>query len=114
MLRKDGRVKFYTVQYLSTVSNQWTELKLENFIGVSQKDAYNPLEEPYRSFTLSGKCWQTIGERGCYNKKVAIRLLKLLNAKYTKISFRVIHVEMWQETQQVYPHQHYPIPIPRR
>lgn len=110
MLRKDGKVKFYTVQYLSTTLNRWTELNFDNFFGVSKKDAYNPLEEPYLSFTAGGKCWQTIGERGCYNKKIAIRLLKLLNTKYTKIFFRVVQVNMSQKTQQVYPHQHYPIP----
>lgn len=110
MLSKDGKFKFYTVQYLSGVSNRWTELKFDNFFGVSNKDAYNPLEEPYISFTSSGRCYQTIGERGTYNKKIAIRLLKLLNAKYTKIFFRVVQVNISQKTQQVYPHQHYPTP----
>lgn len=98
MIRKDGTYTFYRIQHLQK-DGKWVYSNFDYFCNGLKFD------EPYRSFTAIGKCWQEIGEQGCYDLSTGLSFLKQISQNWTDHQFRLVKIQITQKTTvEVKPH----------
>ena len=114
MLRNDGRYTIFKVQHwikpgFMYKEGKWAESDLDQFLkGVNWWDdpvRRKELLEPYKSFSACGDCWQQTGEHGTYDSDTAVEMLKLLSKHNPDTKFRVIKVEIRQQTVGIFYYQ---------
>lgn len=93
MIRKDGTYIFYKVQHLQ--KDRWVYSNFDVFC----KDL-NFKDDPYRSFTAIGECWQEIGEYGCYDFSISLLFLKQISKAWPAFQFRLVKVQITQKTEE--------------
>ena len=94
MLRKDGTYSFYKIQHLQK-DGKWVYSNLDLFCnGLDFKVG----TKPYRDFTAVGKCWQEIGEKGCYDLSTSLSFLKQISQFWPNFQFRLVKVQIAQKT----------------
>jgi hypothetical protein len=91
MIDKNGTFTFYKIQHLQK-DGKWVYSNFDYFCNGLK------LNEPYRSFTAIGKCWQEIGEQGCYNLSTGLLFLEQISQAWSNYQFRLVKIRITQKT----------------
>jgi len=94
MIRKDGTYTFYKIQHLQ--KDGWVYSNFDVFCkNLDFRD------DPYRSFTAVGECWQETGEQACYDIFTSLLFLKQISELWPNFQFRLVKVQVMQKTKKV-------------
>jgi len=95
MLFNDGEFIIYKVQHLQK-DNKWVNI---NHDAIKLADPGKEFEEPCRSFTTCGKCWQRTGIHGCFDRKIAYAFLRQISRLNPDYEFSLTKITITQITE---------------
>jgi hypothetical protein len=98
MLRQDGSFEIYILEHQTKDGKEWHGSgDGEHFC--NNKGTFR--DEPRRSFNALGRCWQVTGVHGCFEKKMAMKMVMLVACENPDRKFRIKRVTIHQESDIV-------------
>lgn len=103
MLRNDGKYTIYTIQHQDK-KGEWHSSNIDSFEPKEGRWSSDGSKElpPWRHFGANGECWQQTGVHGTFEVDDARQLLCLLRKHNKNQQFRVVAVDIWQDSRVVW------------
>jgi hypothetical protein len=98
MLRNDGSFEIYILEHKTKDGKEWHGSGDGAYFC---KGKCTFTDEPCRSFTAGGRCWQVTGVHGTFEKKIALKMLMLVACESPKRKFRIKRVTIHQKSDIV-------------
>lgn len=108
VLRKNSECIFYNIEFskienpdywrcVDDIGLYFKEHLPEKYFTLIQNYYWSVLE-PFRSFTVSGDCWQKIGFHGVFDLNKALEVIGILILYAKDYNFRIQEIEIKEKT----------------
>ena len=99
MLKQDGKYQIYIIQHQYNKEGNWCNSDIDTFEPNSLKRWKDGKElEPWCHLSANGTCWQETGIHGTFDIDDARKMILLLKKHNEQHNFRVVRVDIWQDS----------------